>query len=358
LALVVDPCRGDRGMFMWTGDTRERIRRCGGFYLIASRFRREELEFFAAHLEGKQTMPATDPRFGAFPIHMSTPAPVVNISESRNSWHGPMIAGMLTVQLLVLVLLAWKLLDPLSGVAGKEDDDKPKEKTVAQQIEELRRDVMQSRLDEQRAQAQNDAQRQILRTIVANMQDGSNTLVDQFEERQIEVDQLKSDLRGQNALVVTLDSQLKDLKGQRDENQKKIATLEYEKKKHADKITSLNAKAKEDGDQIKQLTDSVDELTDRVNGKAINPVMVMFWVYLAVAALVGGVIGAGVVFAARRNAESDVDEDGYERDDSRSSRDDAIESQRFGEPRATADDGRADGETGDEVPPRESGDQR
>ena len=262
-------------------------------------------------------MPATDPRFAGFPIHMSTPAPVVNISESRNSWHGPMIAGMLTVQLLVLVLLAWKLLDPLSGIAGQEDDKQPKQKTVAEELEATAaRSRAQSRLDEQRAQAQNDAQRQILRTIVANMQDGSNTLVDQFEERQLKLDQLESDLRGQKALVVTLDGQLKDLEGKHDEGQKKIATLEYEKGKANDTIKDLKAKRDEDGDQIKELTASVEQLTDEVNGKAINPVMVMFWIYLSAAALVGGVIGAGIVFAARRSADDDVDEDDYERDDS------------------------------------------
>ena len=43
VALVIDPCRQDRGFFQWTGDADPRVRRTSGFYLIASRFRRFEL---------------------------------------------------------------------------------------------------------------------------------------------------------------------------------------------------------------------------------------------------------------------------------------------------------------------------
>jgi proteasome lid subunit RPN8/RPN11 len=343
LALVVDPCRGDRGMFMWTGRTNERIRRCGGFYLIASRFRREELEFFAASLEGKQTMPATDPRFG-FPIHMSTPAPVVNISESRNSWHGPLIAGMLTVQLLVLVLLAWKLLDPLSGVAAAEQpaDDKPKEKTVAEQIQELRQEVARHYDDEQRSQAQNDAQQQMLRTIVAGMQGGSPMLVDQLEQRQIEVAQLQSDLRGQKALVVTLDDQRKHLHGERDEANKAVAALTRTKKNAEEKIEDLNKKSKDDKAQIDDLTEAVKQRDAQLQGEAFNPAMVMFWVYLAAAAVTGGVVGAGIMYAARRHQDAQFDEDQYESDDSRRPLAAEVQSDGASESQPAGDDGRPD----------------
>ena len=59
VALVIDPCRRDRGFFQWTDQVSERVRRTTGFYLIASRFRQSELEQFATSLEEIQTMPST-----------------------------------------------------------------------------------------------------------------------------------------------------------------------------------------------------------------------------------------------------------------------------------------------------------
>src|SRR5687767_8759547 len=52
VALVIDPCRDDRGFFQWTGDPSQRKRRLGGFYLIGSRFRAAEIEHDAVQLEG------------------------------------------------------------------------------------------------------------------------------------------------------------------------------------------------------------------------------------------------------------------------------------------------------------------
>src|SRR5205823_6671169 len=49
-AYVIDPCRGDRGMFQWTGNPRQRVRRTGGFFVTASRFRAAELEHYVAEL--------------------------------------------------------------------------------------------------------------------------------------------------------------------------------------------------------------------------------------------------------------------------------------------------------------------
>jgi len=37
VALVIDPVQQDRGVFQWTKDADDRVRRVGGFYLIASR---------------------------------------------------------------------------------------------------------------------------------------------------------------------------------------------------------------------------------------------------------------------------------------------------------------------------------
>ena len=62
VALVIDPCRQDRGFYQWTGNPEQRVRRTDGFYLVASRFRQYELDEYVTSLEGKVAM-SGDPRF-------------------------------------------------------------------------------------------------------------------------------------------------------------------------------------------------------------------------------------------------------------------------------------------------------
>lgn len=114
IALVIDPCRDDRGMFMWTGDPAQRVRRTGGFYLTASRFRESELEYLTSQL-GVGEM--ADPRYRTAP---HSAGPVVNIADQA-PWQGMAVLGMLTMQFFLLLLIALKMLFPTVGWGGDED---------------------------------------------------------------------------------------------------------------------------------------------------------------------------------------------------------------------------------------------
>src|SRR2546423_7842937 len=62
VAYVIDPCRGDRGMFQWTdeiNDQRKQVRRTGGFFVTASRFRAAELEYYVAELSAAMSSTST-----------------------------------------------------------------------------------------------------------------------------------------------------------------------------------------------------------------------------------------------------------------------------------------------------------
>jgi proteasome lid subunit RPN8/RPN11 len=119
VAYVIDPCRGDRAMFQWTGDPRNRCRRTGGFYLISSRFRQAELENYVAQLEGKvPEMPAQYSPSGYG-------APVINVQQPRDKepqWQGIAVLGMLSLQFALLALIAWKLLAPAAPPETKNDN--------------------------------------------------------------------------------------------------------------------------------------------------------------------------------------------------------------------------------------------
>ena len=109
---------------MWTGDPSKRVRRTGGFYLYGSRFRVQEIQYFANVLKGGNPM-AIDQRYSPIAGQVGPQgAPVVNILDSRNQAQTTVIFGMLAMQFLLLMLLAWKILVPFEGAAKAEQDDK------------------------------------------------------------------------------------------------------------------------------------------------------------------------------------------------------------------------------------------
>lgn len=118
LALVIDPCRDDRGWFQWTTQGRRGTLRTGGFYLMSSRFREEELQYVAQALEGNSVMPLatrsgsqTSGGFGA---------PVVNVvgDRSASQWIQIAVLSSLTLQTVLIALLAFSFLG-----RGASDED-------------------------------------------------------------------------------------------------------------------------------------------------------------------------------------------------------------------------------------------
>ncbi|MHB8969272.1 MAG: M67 family metallopeptidase [Pirellulaceae bacterium] len=109
VALVIDPCQRERGFFQWAAGGDRRTRLTKGFHLMASRFRQTELETYAAQLEGKIPMP-TDPRHSGVPG--GYPPMVVQVSDAKQAWLPIAVLGMLTIQFLVVALIAWRVLGP------------------------------------------------------------------------------------------------------------------------------------------------------------------------------------------------------------------------------------------------------
>jgi hypothetical protein len=141
VAYVIDPCRGDRAFFQWTGDPQHRKRRVGGFYVIASRFREQELTQYVEQLEGKGlTMPAMSPS--------GYPNPIIHIPQPQQpAWQPLAVIGMLALQFCFLALIAWKLIGPADGesnaLAAKldaliETRDADRERELAEAREEVR----------------------------------------------------------------------------------------------------------------------------------------------------------------------------------------------------------------------------
>lgn len=121
VALVIDPCQGDRGFFQWAGPAPEQTRRTGGFYVFASRHRAGELSGLVAYLENK-LMPSHLPRTEGLPFPgIPYPVPWRPDADSRSAWHDTAVLGMLVIQFLFLALLAWKTLVPGTPLDGPGD---------------------------------------------------------------------------------------------------------------------------------------------------------------------------------------------------------------------------------------------
>lgn len=136
VALVVDPCQGQRGFFHWTGEVPARTQRTGGFHVFASRHREPELTSFAAYLEGT-IMGANDPRSGVIPF-AGTPYPVSSVPyvDPRQAWLGPVVLGMMFIQFLLLALLTWKTLTP-DPIRQKDEAQAEYQRQVASLQEQL-----------------------------------------------------------------------------------------------------------------------------------------------------------------------------------------------------------------------------
>jgi proteasome lid subunit RPN8/RPN11 len=130
IALVINPCRDDRGMFQWVLTTDgQQIRQTDGFLIFSSRLRELELIQFCQHLQGDNM--SHDPRYGSSGTMSS--APVVHIHDQRSHSAMGAIAGVLMLQFMLLMLIAWRVFAP----GAVEEDDVTKLTAAIEKLEEL-----------------------------------------------------------------------------------------------------------------------------------------------------------------------------------------------------------------------------
>lgn len=125
IALVIDPCRDDRGMFQWLpAGADQQIHRTDGFYLFSSQLRQSELIEFCQHLQMGESM-SRDPRY--VPSGTSPSAPVVHIHDQRGQTMAGVITGAMMFQFLLILVVAWGVFSPL----GEEEVEKDNKELVA-----------------------------------------------------------------------------------------------------------------------------------------------------------------------------------------------------------------------------------
>jgi len=261
VAYVIDPCRGDRGMFQWTGDPRQRCRRTGGFYLIASRFRQAELESYVAQLEGKvPDMPAQYSPSGYG-------APVINVQQPRDKepqWQGMAVLGMLSLQFALLVLLAWKLLIPAAPPEAKNED-------LAKLVKR-----MDKWIDNEQYATQERAKQQAYSQMMIELKGAPPDYAEKLAKEKEDLETF----RGQEARHIALEE---DLKKARDEAAEQAEYLTKRVKDQDEKYAALL----KDRDTQKDLLKAAKKESDKAKeGDPDKPDYTIWWVVGGVLAVV------------------------------------------------------------------------
>lgn len=106
VALVIDPCNGERNFFQWSADPSQGPQPSAGFRLYTPRPRSAELEHFVLQLESESPMAETH-RPAALAGAL-VPRAGVNADPTAR-WFGLAVLGMLTMQFCLLAIIAWRV---------------------------------------------------------------------------------------------------------------------------------------------------------------------------------------------------------------------------------------------------------
>lgn len=290
VALVIDPCRQDRGLFQWTGDAAERIRRTGGFFVTTSRFREDELARFAAQLEGKFDM-VQDPRFrGSSPQS----APVVNISGTQPAWQSIAVLGMLAMQFgLMMVIAARLLLPPETSTAELA------------QVAALQKSIEQLAAT-RTAEADTRAQLEVLDRFLSSQAGTPDGVLTELAQKTQANAELRHSLRDKQVVIDALDS--------------RVGTLQQD-------LASTTERGKYLEGRVKNLSDAMEELkrrnTDLQGNLAIAKKPeedsegattaegdgISLWTWIGIGSAVAVLFAAGIAFSVANNKKEHVDSD-------------------------------------------------
>ncbi|HEX5106342.1 MAG TPA: Mov34/MPN/PAD-1 family protein [Pirellulaceae bacterium] len=293
VAYVIDPCRGDRGMFQWTGDPRQRVRRQGGYFVTASRFREAELEHYVGELSGNMPVTTTSQRsaaggYGAPVVHLHQPH-----APPPPPWQGVAIAGALAMQFLLMALIAWKVLVP---------DTAAQEGKLAAAFKDWQK-AYESRQELEIAEER-------LRTQGATMDRVVNALKgpgDSFTELQANVDQVAR----LEADVAARDAQVRDLENTLDDVRTRLTSLESKSENEAQRLKRQIASLESDNKKLEtSLKDTKKELAKHVppadeKAEGEKPTGLSIWWWVGGGALAALVLVAGVWWMGERMSKDE-----------------------------------------------------
>lgn len=279
VALVIDPCKQDRGWFQW--NQQNTTQRTSGFVLTTGRFRQQELNQFA-RIYNKEPMMNMDPRYSGSPLN--GPQTPVTYMDNRKPIYEIAIIGMLLMQFLLVSVLAWKILEPSNSATAQRD-----QKRIVELEEKLGSiDAAESRTVREQAYGE------VLSALVAS-QTGDANLVDEFSKARVESRRLSASLDGQMALAEKL------------EMEKQQAQIQLQLKANDfDKLESLMVESR---GELEAAQETIVSLKAKADGAeetsegAIGGISTIQWFWIGIGGLVTTLLGSALGFAMGRREE-------------------------------------------------------
>ena len=279
VALVIDPCKQDRGWFQW--NQQNTTQRTSGFVLTTGRFRQQELNQFA-RIYNKEPMMNMDPRYSGSTINgAQTP---VTYMDNRKPIYEIAIVGMLLMQFLLVSILAWKFLEPSAAATAQQDQER---------IVELEQKL--GAIDAARDQTLREkTYNEVLSTLVAS-QTGDANLVEEFSKARIESQRLAASLEGQMALSEKL------------EMEKRQAQIKIQLQSNDfDELKSLMLESRRELKTAQETIESLQANADdpeSTEGPSVGAVSGNQWVWLGVGGLITALLGTVLGYAVGRREE-------------------------------------------------------
>jgi len=298
VAYVIDPCRGDRGMFQWIDDgseNRNQMRRTGGFFVTASRFRAAELEYYVGELSAAMSPTSTRPAAGPYP------APIVHLHQPQSATpprQAIAAFSVLALQCLLVALIAWRVLVPAPSTANGEVAAALDKLNTALATAEARRSAD---LAETRAKARTEFLDEAFREL-KSADDGA---ISRLQSRFDQSTRLSED-------IAARDAQIRELRTMIEETQSKLQTFEATAKREEQRLKSVADQVKTENDRLQaELKSKSDELAkvaanvepnaaggDKANVTSSSRT----WWWLAGGALAVAAVAAGCWWIVNRGA--------------------------------------------------------
>jgi proteasome lid subunit RPN8/RPN11 len=287
VAYVIDPCRGDRAFFQWTGDSRHRKKRVGGYYVVASRFRQQELEQYVQQLEGKGiAMPATTSGY---------PSPIIHVPQPpQPAWQPLAVIGMLALQFCFLALIAWKLIGPPAA------SDASDVSTLARKLDAY--------LETRDAEVREETQQRIYDRILRELKGAPDGTASRIAAEEELLERAKTDgplfRAREQELVAAVEESQHSMNELKDELKKMTTTA----KQWQDKHDRLAVTAKEQQTRLKALEKKPDDEKGEAAWGTLLGIGTLWWV-IGGSIVVLGAVAWGLTYVAGRKPDSSLDDD-------------------------------------------------
>ena len=289
VAYVIDPCRGDRAFFQWTGDPRHRKKRVGGFYVVASRFRQQELEQYVQQLEGKGiAMPATTSGY---------PGPIIHVPQPpQPAWQPLAVMGMLALQFCFLALIAWKLIGPPMGGADSSE--------TAEVVKKIDAYLEARDADAHADQIRERVYDRILRELKGTPEGTAERIAEDEAVQEMVRTELPRFLARERELQTQAHEDQKQITELKEELQDATATIKHWRDRH-DKLAATN---KDQQSRLKAFEKTSEEGKELAAPGGFLGIGMLWWV-------VGGsivVLGAaawGLTYFAAKKSDSSLEDD-------------------------------------------------